>query len=158
MCISKKMLAVLLIILMFSLTFANGETVWVMCQPDSYVNIRSKPSGRSRIEGYALCGYDLETDGKVKNGFLHVYTSVEAGEGWVAKGYVVKDKPVEVNQLHYVCSGSRVAARKTIGGERMKWCYNGDTLMVYWANDEWAVTNRGFVKTKFVEVDVAYGE
>jgi hypothetical protein len=129
-----------------------------MCQPDSYVNIRSKPNGKSQIEGYALCGYDLETDGKMKNGFLHVYTSVEAGEGWIANGYVVWDEPTEVNEWYYICSPWRVAIRRTIGGKMRKWGYNLDSLKVYWISDEWSVTNEGFVKTEFLEVDMAYGE
>ena len=146
----RKML-VLLFIAIFSLTSSNADTIWVMCQPDSYVNIRSKPSGRSRTEGYALCGYDLETDCKTRNGFLHVYGSFEAGEGWISEGYIVWDEPIKVDQKYSVCSKGRLAVRKNINGKRSRWCYTDDVLMVYWLSDEWAVTNKGFVKSEFLE-------
>lgn len=154
----KMMLCIILLILTFSLTFAEADTVWAMCQPDSYVNIRSKPNSRSRIEGYALCGYDLETDGKTKNGFLHVYTTIEAGEGWIANGYVVWDEPKEMNKWHSIRSPYRVAIRRTIGGKVRTWGHDCDSVKVYWASNEWAVTNRGFVKTEFLEVDADHGK
>lgn len=154
----RKMLSVLLLTLMFFPTLVNADTVWVMCQPDSYVNIRSKPNGRSRIEGYALCGFDLETDGKTKDGFIHVYAPIEAGEGWISKGYVVWDEPEEVNEWYSIRSPYRVAIRRTIGGKVRKWGHDQDSIRVYWASSEWAVTNKGFVKTEFLEVDVDHGK
>lgn len=123
--------------------------VWVLCQPDSYVNIRSKPNHRSQIEGYAYCGDRFETDWKTKGGYLHVYASVEAGEGWISKGYIVYEEPEAVNEAWIVESKGRLAARTTINGKRRKWLKPGTTVTVYYVA-EWAVTNVGFVDAGYI--------
>ena len=128
---------------------AGAETVWVMCQPDSRVNIRSRPSGRSEAVGYAECGDGFATDGKQKNGFVHVFASVEAGEGWISAGYLVWEQPEQVGRQMVISAKGRVNARKTIGGKRRCWVRPGDTVTVYWAAD-WAVTNKGFIQTKYL--------
>lgn len=125
--------------------------VWVLCQPDSYVNVRASANIHSKAEGYALCGDSFRTDGKCRNGFVHVYAPIEAGEGWIADGYVVWDKPAEVNSEYFIRSNGRVSIRRTIGGDRRKWVHDGDSLKVYWISDSWAVTNEGFIKTEFLE-------
>ena len=125
------------------------EDVWVLCQPDSFVYIRQKPSGRSGDIGYAECGDVFETDGRKKNGFLHVYASVETGEGWISLGYIVWEKPVRVFATRHIDSRGRVNARRTIGGKRRCWLRDGDQIRVYWMA-EWAVTNKGFVKAEYI--------
>ena len=137
---------VFVLLLLFALLTASAaaETVWTLCQPDSKVNIRARASGRSDIVGFACCGDDFETDGKRKGGFLHVFAPVEAGEGWIALGYIVWEKPVYIGERREVDSSGRVNARKTIGGKRRCWLQPGDEIMVYWAAD-WAVTDKGFV-------------
>ena len=125
------------------------EGVWVLCQPDSFVYIRQKPSGRSGDIGYAECGDVFETDGRKKNGFLHVYASVETGEGWISLGYIVWEKPVKVFATRRIDSRGRVNARRTIGGKRRCWLRDGDQIRVYWMA-EWAVTNKGFVKAEYI--------
>ena len=128
-------------------------TAYVLCQPDDYINVRMNPSRRSMIVGYAEVGYSFLTDMVTRNGFLKCYGIGEMGEGWIYKGYVVFDEPVEVNKTGYSNSKSKLAARKTIGGKVRKWLHNLDAFMVYWMSDEWCVTSRGFIKTRFVELD-----
>lgn len=140
----RKGIALFLALLMVTAT-AAADTVWTMCQPHSQVNIRARASGRSEIVGYATCGDDFETDGKTRGGFLHVFAPVEAGEGWIALGYIVRQKPVYVGQRLTVDASGRVKARRTIGGKRRCWLQPGDEIMVYWAAD-WAVTDKGFVR------------
>lgn len=126
------------------------ETIWVLCQPNSYVNIRVRPSGRSEACGYADCGDDFYTDGYKKNGFLHVYASIETGEGWIALGYVIWDEPERIYEKRTIISKGRVKARKTVNGKRRMWLYDGDEVKVYWMSESWSVTNKGFVKSEFI--------
>ena len=145
------LLAIILICLKAGNAFTESSKVWVLCQPDSYVNIRARASSRSQKEGYALCGDSFETDGKSCNGFLHVYAGIEAGEGWINSGYIVWDEPKEVNRDAQIASRGRVALRRTISGKRRKWGHDGDTLKVFWESAEWSVTSQGFVKTEYLE-------
>ena len=150
----KATILVLAFILGLTACFgASGEDdldpVWVLCQPDSYVNIRERPNKQSARAGYAECGDRFLTDGKIRNGFLHVYASVEAGEGWIKTGYLVWTEPEKVFETRRIESDGRVNARRTIGGERRCWLKSGEEIKVYWMAD-WAVTNRGFVKTEYI--------
>ncbi|MBR6982175.1 MAG: hypothetical protein IKH75_01355 [Ruminococcus sp.] len=124
--------------------------VWVLCQPDSYVNVREFAKKGSSEVAMGESGDWFWSDLKTKNGFIHVFGWFEAGEGWINKGYVVFDEPEEVNCCHRIDSNGRVACRRTIGGNRRCWAYCDDIVMVYWKADEWAVTNRGFIKTEFI--------
>lgn len=125
------------------------EKVWVLCQPDSFVNIRETPGKRGTAVGYAQCGDMFRTDGRKKNGFLHVYASVETGEGWISTGYIVWNEPRPVFEIRHIESNGRVNARKTVGGKRRCWLKDGSEIRVYWMGD-WAVTNKGFVKTDYI--------
>ena len=130
---------------------AHADTVWVLCQPDSYVNIRATANKHGKEAGYALCGDSFETDGKVRNGYLHVLAPNELGEGWIAEGYIVWNEPKEVNAEYTIRSNGRVSIRKTIDGKRRKWGHDSDVLTVYWMTSEWALTNQGFIRTEYLE-------
>ena len=157
-----KMITVVLLIVavLFSgwyfMSHAKGEDIdcWVLCQPDSWVNARMNPTKKSIKLGYLECGDHLYTDGKIKNGFLHVWGfSFELGEGWVHKGYVVYSQPyIPVFKKTTVKSNGRVAARRTVNGDRRCWLKDGNEITVYMASEEWSVTNKGFVKTKFIDL------
>lgn len=146
----KRLLClVIALFVLFGVAIAEDQTVWVLCQPGSYVNIRSRPSGRSDAVGYADCGEAFDTDGISKNGFLHVYASIENGEGWISKGYLVYEKPAFISRKMTVSGRGRVNARKTINGKRRCWVKPGDVVTVYWIA-EWAVTSKGFIKTEYL--------
>ena len=127
---------------------------WILCQPDSFVNARMNPKKKSIEIGRLECGDKIYTDGKVKNGFLHVYgLSFEVGEGWVHKGYVVYDEPYKpVFQDTTVNANGRVKARKTINGQKRCWLKDGQSIKVYYVSNEWCVTNKGFVKTEYIDI------
>ena len=125
------------------------RTVFVMCNPESYVNIRERPSKHARITGYALCGDGFETDGIVRDGFVHVQCPTELGEGWISSGFVTYTEPEEVGETWIVDSNGRVAARSTIGGPRKKWLKKGKEVTVYYIADV-AITNHGFVDAEFL--------
>lgn len=130
---------------------AEYETVYVLCNPDSYVNIRETPSKKGFCGGRAYCGDDFRTDGKQQNGFVHVFAGTELGEGWISKGFIVYCKPekCEDSEKWVVESNGRVAARSTIGGKRNRWLRNGAEIKVYYIA-EIAVTNYGFVDAQYV--------
>ncbi len=129
---------------------AGYVKVWVVCQPDSYVNVREFAKKRSEAVAMGELGDWFWSDMKTKNGFIHVYGWFEAGDGWINKGYVVYDEPEPVDGCYRISSNGRVACRRTIGGNRRCWAYCDDIVMVYWKTDEWAVTNMGFIKTEFI--------
>lgn len=127
------------------------EEVWILCQEDSYVNIRRSANKKAKPEGRAFCGDSFRTDGKKKNGFLHVYASIEAGEGWIFGGYIVWDRPDRLGgEAWRICSNGRVAARRTVGGTRRKWLRDGEAVKVYWMAEEWSCTSQGFIKTRYL--------
>lgn len=130
----------------------SATCAWVLCKPDSYVNIREKPSGKSAVLGRYESGTALYTDGIQENGYIHlVHLSLEAEEGWIHKGYVVYGEPEEKNAVFRIRSNGRVAARKNIDGKRRRWLKNGDRVKVYRASRAWAVTSKGFIQTKYLE-------
>lgn len=147
----KRIMTVILmfLVLMTAVPGMAEKQVWVLCQPDSQVNIRSRASGRSEIVGYAMAGDEFRTDGKTKAGFLHVIAPVEAGEGWISLGYLVWEQPEYVGEMIPVGGTGRVNARKTVNGKRRCWVQPGEEIMVYWVA-EWAVTDHGFIKAEFI--------
>ena len=152
-CIATVLILVAILLLVLP---AKGEDVdcWILCQPDSFVNVRSAPKKKSEELGRLECGDHAYTDGVTRRGYLHVYgLSFEMSEGWVHKGYVVYDEPYKPDVYEtQIISNGRVNARRTVNGKRRCWLKNGETIKVYMVSFEWAVTNKGFVKTKFIDL------
>lgn len=152
----KKVLCILLAFLVLAGS-AAAETAWVMLGPDDYVNVRIKPAKKSTITGYIDTGDAFETDGLSRNGFLQVLGVGENGEGWVFSGYVTDEKPEPVNDRYVCVARNRVACRRWIDGPRIRgkagWLYNGSTVKVYYRTSEWSVTNRGYIRSEWLEVD-----
>ena len=130
----------------------EGERVWVLCHPDSYVTLRVKPGKNKDSFGGVTCGGTMLTDGKANKGYLHVYDlAAEEDSGWISIHYIVYDEPIEVNEPMRIKSDGRVACRKSVDGKIIKWLYDGDILTVFWASDEWSITNLGYVKSYYLE-------
>lgn len=148
----KKLILMLILILSASFCYAETEC-WILCQPDSYVNVRPNSNKKGQAEGYLLCGDKAATENATRNGYLFLtQVSTERGEGWVNSGYVVYSKPVYLNKKVNICSKGRVACRRAIGGSRRCWAKDGDTVTVYYISDEWSITNKGFIKTEYLGV------
>ena len=134
----------------------NDYQVWALLKPGDYVNVRLAPNKKSSKIGYLDAGDGCWTDGKTKNGFLHVY-GVGETDGWVYKWYMVTEKPEVVNEYYVVTAIKRVICRKGVGGPRIKgrlgWMKNGTRVKVFCIAGEWALTNRGYVKSEWLEVD-----
>lgn len=159
----KKRLVVLglLLLLMFTVctTAIAGEDkydteAWVLCQPDSWVNSRRFPKKDGEINAYIFPGTRIFLDGKEKRGFVHaVGMNSEDGDGWVSKGFIVYSEPCEDGHVYPISSTGRVACRRSIGGTRRRWLYDGDILTVYMVSEEWCLTSEGFVKTEFIDLE-----
>lgn len=148
-------LIALVIVLIISAINSVGlsEDLWevyVVCQPGDYVNVRANPSRKSEAVGYADAGDSIVTDGVERHGYLRCYYIGEMGIGWIHKGYVVYDQPERVSITAKVNSKGRVMARKYIGGKRRAWLKKNDEVKIYWLSMDWCVTNKGFVKTKYL--------
>lgn len=164
----KKIPIIILILIVIAIDIycltARGEEIkegWIVCQPDSCVNIRSKPKKSSEAFGELELCDKIYTDGKVVNGYLHcVDLPAETTEGWVSKVYVVYDEPHKPKyQLrNIIVEQGKVAARRTIGGKVRRWLHSGDMIYVYAITKEWCVTSEGFVMTEFIDNGGCYDE
>ena len=128
------------------------EGRYVLCM--DRVNVRLGASSRSDEIGWLEPGDVVYPDGKKKNGFIHCeIPSIEAGEGWVHKGYLVDDQPERMNRTGIIIGNAKVQARKNVDGKRTRWLKPGGEVRVYWWTDDWCLTDCGYVKTDFIELD-----
>ena len=153
----KIRIAAVIIILAAVAAFAAAQAeemdCWVMCQPGDYVNARRAPSTRSESIARLECGDPIEVNGESRKGFLYCPDMPnEYGEGWVYSGYVATEQPQNACGAKYtIRSNGRVACRKCIEGDRRCWVVDGSEVRVWGYTSEWAVTNKGFVKTEYIE-------
>lgn len=150
---------IVLIITLLSTAFAEEDMVrYILCNPSitNHVAVRRSPKRKSEEIGRLDCGDMIYTDGKTKNNYLHIYGITEYGEGWVHLGYIVNDAPIIERCNGYIAGNGRVKARRYIGGRRNYWLKLGDDVKIYARSEEWAVTNKGFVKMEYL--DIWYGE
>ena len=131
---------------------ADADGYFVLCKPGSTVNARIRANKKAEVVGWYLCGDYIETDGRTENGFAHaVDVALEVNSAWISKRYLVKDEPITGEWKATVTGKGRVAARRWIGGERSAWLKPGQTVTVYAISAEWCVTNKGYVRTKYLE-------
>lgn len=143
----KRLVSVLLLAaLLFS--GAAAESVYVLCQPDSFVNVRQFPVKGSEVVGRVELGWELESDGQRKNGFVHV-EGFEAG-GWINAGFVTSEPVTILTFETEIVSSGRVACRRSIRGTRRKWLLNGQKVVIYAFNWSWSITNKGFIQTRYL--------
>ncbi len=146
----KRILAILTALLILSGT-ASAE--WIICKPDSYVNVRQTPSKKGAELGRLELGDEITLTGRTKNGFsecsdLHL----EMPTGWIFTGFIVDEEPRQVpGTLYRSCGNGRTALRRWVNGPRRAWADNGDTFRVFATTAEWALTSKGFIRTEFIE-------
>ena len=125
---------------------------YVLCM--DRVNIRMSPNTKQDPIGWLEPGDVVYPDGKKRNGYLHCeIPSIEAGEGWVHRGYLIDDEPEKVNQKGVIVGRGKVKVRKYVNGKRTRWVKPGGEVRVFWWSEEWCLTSVGYIKTKFVELD-----
>ena len=160
--LTRKILALLAAFaLIASVIFASGiswaedgtTTMWILCQPGDYVHARSGPSTRRESLGRLVTGDHVEVDGQTKDGFAHVARlCLEEDVGWIYAGYLIEEEPKDAKGMVYTISANgRVACRKYIDGPRRCWVVDGSQVKVYGYTSQWAVTNKGFIRTEFVD-------
>lgn len=150
-----RRIASLLLAVLLLFSAAAAESRWVFC--NGYVNVRRSADKGSMIVGRLDAGDEFETDGKVRDGFIHVLGIGEDGEGWIFAGYTVDERP-EKEETRYVCVAKRrVACRRWTRGPQIKgrtgWLYNGTNVTVFWRTETWSVTNRGYIRSEWLEAD-----
>jgi hypothetical protein len=134
---------------------AHAETVyakqWIMCK--DYVLIRMGPSRKSPEVGQLDPADEIEIDGKTKDGFAHIVSPVD---GWVWAGNIVDSKPEKIDGTGYVIANKRLYCRRWIDGptvEEKPYVINGSEVKVFWIGGGWALTNRGYLQSEWLEVE-----
>ena len=152
----RKALASVMVIIILCLMAqgagrAENEQMWVLCNPESYVVIRERPDKKSAVGGYLYMGDEVQTDGVLRNGYLHLPSvSTEAGEGWVYRGYVDYSEAVRVDQDARTTQ-KQVRVRGCIDGEVKKRLKKGTVIRVYAENLKWCVTSVGYIRAECLE-------
>lgn len=148
------MVCALLLLQDTGLAEEDTEDVWILCSSDSFVCVREAPRKTSYAFGGATCGTRLQTDGKVKNKYIHVVNvPAEETSGWISLQYIVHSEPIRIDQGATVVSNGRLAARKGINGKVQYWLEPMSQVTILWWTDEWCLTNKGYVATEFLELD-----
>lgn len=136
---------------------AQDLTCWILCKPKSIVHVRRDPMKASEEVGRLECGDEIRTDGKTRNGWVHVNGIGEYGSGWVYCGFVSLEQPEKVDEQYVCVARKQVACRRWMDGPqiggRLGWLHNGSTVTVYYRTDEWSVTSRGYIRSEWLEVD-----
>lgn len=146
--------AVILIVLIGLFNYAFAEDYYVLCRPGGEINVREKPKLKSGIVGVYNFGDKVTSDGKEKNGFVHVVdVPAEVSEGWIYGGLLVKDEPIASPGNAMVFGDGRVACRKYAGGKVVRWLEEESVVKIYAISEEWCVTEYGYVRTEFLTVN-----
>lgn len=154
----KRLISVFIIVVLMMITCVSYSEddkteIYVLCHPDSYVNVRSYPGRKGEVLGRLEVGYQLYTDNVIKNGYIHcVDMSLEDTEGWIYKGYIIYDEPVEINTDTNVLK-NKVIARKYVDGDKRCYVKKDDILTVYWSGYEWSITSKGYIRTDLLNID-----
>ena len=143
-----KRFLIVLLCLLIAVSAAIADTVYVLCQPDSFVYVRAFPVKGAEVAGYVDLGEALETDGAKKNGFIHV-CGFEGG-AWINAGFVTEYPVTVFTGETEILSKGRVACRRSINGTRRKWLKDGQKVTIYAFAEDWAVTNQGFIQTAYL--------
>ena len=111
------------------------------------------PKKGGEVTGRLDFGDCVMTDGKKKNGFLHIYGITENGDGWIFAGYVVEDQPVKAERTWAsIAATGRVMSYRWVKGMKNGWVQMCEDVKVYGLSDEWAITSKGYIRTKYLEV------
>lgn len=152
---------IVLIAVIFALVAYNdcfAEEMYVLCKPEVEINVRHTPRKGGEIIGNLECGDAVQTDGKKRNGYVHVTgLTFEYTDGWIFAGLLIAERPYISEGHCQIVTDTRVAARHYIGGKRRGWIRPGQTITVYAVGEEWTITDRGYVRTEFLTLNYPKG-
>jgi len=133
---------VLVIIIICSAATAEYATVTA-----SLLNIRSRPSKKGFIEGFAERGDKIELSGRWSQD--HKWVEVlagEAGVGWVSIDYVTEREPVIVENL-----GKKVKIRKTpVNGKLTGYLKKGGKIVIDQVVLGWGHCSKGWIDLSYL--------
>ena len=152
----KKLLAIIIVLSAFFAcftAFADEYRVFILFNPKKPVIVREIPKKVADEACRLDFGDDVWTDGRKKNGYLHVIGITEAGEGWVFAGNTITDQPEKLTGARAnIAANGRVMTYRWVGGKKNGWVEVGTQVTVYAISEEWAVTNKGYIRMKYLEV------
>lgn len=133
---------------------AEGITMYAISR-DSPVNVRLKPSTKATIGGYLDFGWEATVIDEQRDSSGTLWYKVdgitEMGYGWVCSNYMVPDKPSKVFDTYTVKASGRVAVYSRVEGKRKTWAKPGQKLKVTIYSDSWCLTEKGYVRTEYLE-------
>ena len=152
----KRLIAFLLLLAGLQGCFsalADDYKVFILCNPKTPVIVRESPKKGGNEAGRLDFGDEVWTDGRKRNGYLHVLDVTEAGEGWIFAGNTVTDQPEKLTGARAnIAATGRVMSYRWVNGKRNGWVEVGTQVIVFAISDEWAVTNKGYIRMKYLEV------
>ena len=145
--------AVAIVVLLFCYA-AYGEDAWIICQPDSFVYIRERPSFHAKVVASPEAGDKVETTGRRSGDWISVSYFCEAGGGWVYAAYLTDTEPeLYPDGIAAETDRGKVRARKYANGPVRKMLEKGTRVLVYAVSCDWAVTNLGYISTQCLLFD-----
>lgn len=136
--------------------FADENEYYIICKPESEVNVRESAKLKSKIVACVFFGQKVISDGKEKNGFVHVVgLCAESDNGWIYKGLLARDRPIASEGYAQVFKAENVACRKyaSTDSKVLKRLSAGTNVKVYAISEEWCVTEYGFIMTEFLTLN-----
>lgn len=148
-------LGMLLGFLLLSIAKADTITMYGVCEKGS-INVRLKPNGHSEVCGKLEFGWsvdilDSKNVGKVT--WYKVDGITEYGYGWINGNYLLSSEPTKPEEMYGTITANGRVAVYSITGERKGWVKPNESLRVIIYSDERCFTNKGWIKTKYLEVE-----
>ena len=148
----RRTIAVLFTLAVLITANSLADEYYVLCSPRSEVNVRLHPK-KSEIIACVVFGKKVESNRKRQNGYIHVEgLAAETTSGWIYSGYLIDDEPVQCDLKARIVSNGRVACRKCVAGKVIRWLQNGSEVEIYAVSEEWCVTDKGYIKREFIEI------
>ena len=148
-------LALAAVMLMIRVALADEPVTMWCISSDSYVNVREAPSTKSKVGGRLDFGDAVEVTGSERDGsgtlWYRVNGITEQGYGWVCSNYLIDSEPAKTAKKATVCASGRVAVYKRVNGARKTWAKAGSTVEVSIESTEWCLTDRGWIRTEYLE-------
>ncbi|MBR2800315.1 MAG: hypothetical protein IKE04_05510 [Oscillospiraceae bacterium] len=149
-------LAVLILVITLVVTNASTERrdAYIMCRPGSEVNVRDSATTHGQLIGHLILGDSINVDREYK-GWVHSKSlSFEQSSGWISADYVVYDYPQAIPEGRtYIVSASGCVAvwKGMTRASRVCWVHPGDKVTVLAISQEWALTDRGYIRTQYLQ-------